>query len=57
MFVTKLVDEFIVKLRLYITDRLQSALAGQDVVQLTQTLMPNKRLATNPEQWDLGTLV
>lgn len=49
MFVTKLVDEFIVKLRLYITDRLQSALAGQDVVQLTQALMPNKRLATNPE--------
>ena len=57
MFVTKLIDEFIVKLRLYMTDRLQTAANGQDFVQATQQLMPTKRLAPNPEQWDLGTLV
>jgi len=32
MFVTKLVDEFIVKLRLYIGEKLQVAFAGQDIV-------------------------
>jgi len=57
MFLTKLVDEFIVKLRLYMVDRIQTASNGQDWIQGTQALMPSKRLATNPEQWDLGTLV
>ena len=57
MFVTKLVDEFIVKLRLYMIDRIQGVSAGQDFVQATQALMPNRRIDENPEKWDLGTLV
>jgi hypothetical protein len=57
MFVTKLIDEFIVKLRLYIGEKLQVAFAGQDIVQLTAAKMQGKNLSRNPEQWDLGTLV
>ena len=49
MFVTKLVDEFILKLRIYLVDRLQTAFAGQDFIQPTQALIQNKRLSTNPE--------
>ena len=56
MFVTKLIDEFILKLRIYVIDRL-TACAGQEFVQHTQALLPNKRLSANPEEWDLGTLV
>ena len=57
MFLTKLIDEFIQKMRLYVSEKLQAAFVGQDVVKLTQEQMPGKRLSQNPEQWDLGTLV
>lgn len=57
MLVTKLIDEFILKMRLYVQEKLQVTLAGQDIIALTADKMPSKRLSTNSEEWDLGTLV
>jgi len=57
MFVTKLIDEFILKMRMYVQEKLQVSLVGQDIIALTAVQMPSKRLSSNSEEWDLGTLV
>ena len=62
MFVTKLIDEFILKMRMYVTEKLTVTMQGQDitkedVIAITAKKMPSKRLSQNTEEWDLGTLV
>lgn len=56
LYVTRVIDDFIQKLRLYMIERLKNAL-GEYYIQKTREELKNPKLFPDTEKWDLGTLI
>lgn len=57
MLVTRMLDCFIPKFRVFVTEKLKNICGEQDFVKMTQEAVGQAKLKDNPETWDLGQLI